>query len=183
MSDLPGTSRLRRVVTGFDADGRSVVAEDGPPNPVMEFFPGAGLYEIWTEDSGRAAHVAATHSGLMPPVGGVTFRWFTVLPEVPGTDPVTLAGFYDAAFRRMAQHDIRPDTSRHPGMHRTETLDFIVVIQGRVRLLLDADERVLEPGDTVVQRGTNHAWKCIGDIPALLAAILIDRRAAPPPEA
>ena len=60
-------------------------------------------------------------------------------------------------------------------MHRTETLDFIIVIEGRVQLILDKEERVLGPGDVVVQRATNHAWSCVGDTPALLVAVLIDR--------
>ena len=60
-------------------------------------------------------------------------------------------------------------------MHLTPTLDFIVVVHGRVRLILDLDERELGPGDVVVQRATNHAWACVGDEPALLAAVLIDQ--------
>src|SRR3546814_8444824 len=67
----------------------------------------------------------------------------------------------------------RPDVRRHAAMHMTPTLDAIVVVRGRVRLLLDADERVLGPGDVVIQRGVNHAWDCEGNEPALMAAILI----------
>jgi quercetin dioxygenase-like cupin family protein len=60
-------------------------------------------------------------------------------------------------------------------MHLTRTLDAIIIVRGRVRLLLDTDERLLGPGDVVVQRGTNHAWVCDGDEPALLVAVLISR--------
>ena len=60
-------------------------------------------------------------------------------------------------------------------MHQTSTLDAIVIIRGRVRLILDDGERVLGPGDVVVQRGTNHAWTCEGGEPVLMAAILMHR--------
>ena len=176
------TERLRRIVTGHDAAGRSTVIVDGPPSPVLEFLPGAGLYEIATDNGGPdftdagPACPTAERAELLPPPSGAKFRWFTVQPVPPGVGAAELARFYDSAFRAMTQHDVRPDTSRHPGMHRTATLDFIVVVEGRVRLILDQDERVLGPGDVVVQRGTNHAWACVGEVPALLCAILIDKR-------
>ena len=178
IASVARTSRLRRIVTGHDAAGRSIVAEDGPPSPVLEFFPGAGLYEIWTDVDGRPQTEREAPARLLPPPGGVKFRWFTVLPVAPGVVPGELARFYDDAFAVMAERDVRPDTARHPGMHETDTLDFIIVIEGRVRLILEQDERVLGPGDVVVQRGTNHAWACEGDAPALLAAILIDKSAS-----
>lgn len=171
---VPGTqtARLRRIVTVDGADGRSRVEMDGGPSPILEHAPGDGLYEVWVE-GGEAAAEAAT---LLPPAGGAVFRWFTVLPDTSGLTPAELTPFYDAAFRTLTPLDVRPDTSRHPGMHKTPTLDFIVVIQGSVRLILDEEERTLGPGDVVVQRGANHAWACAGDRPALLAAVLLDRR-------
>lgn len=169
------TRSLRRVVTGLNASGRSHVAYEGGPDPVLEFSPGDGLYEIWSDPDGAGQDRAA----LLPAPGGAKCRWFTVLPGPPGVEPSTLLPFYDATFEAMGGRHVRPDTSRHPGMHLTPTLDFIVVIEGRVRLILDTDERELGPGDVVVQRATNHAWACVGETPALLAAILIDK----PPEA
>ena len=142
---------------------------DGGPAPVLEHGPGEGLYEIWVERDDAAARGAT----LLPPAGGATFRWFTVPPDTSGLPLAELTPFYDAAFRAMTPADVRPDTSRHPGMHRTPTLDFIVVIEGAVRLILDTEERTLGPGDVVVQRATNHAWVCVGDQPALLAAVLL----------
>jgi quercetin dioxygenase-like cupin family protein len=60
-------------------------------------------------------------------------------------------------------------------MHLTQTIDFIVIIEGKVRLILDNDERLLGPGDVVVQRGTNHAWVCESEAPAMFVAILIEK--------
>ena len=172
-------AQLKRVVTGNNAAGRSVVTLEGPPDPVLEFLPGAGLFEIWTAAAGNGFDNLPGRASLLPPAGAIKCRWFTVLPVAPGVGPSELAAFYDGAFQAMAEKNVRPDTSRHPGMHRTETLDFIIVIEGRVRLLLDEEERVLGPGDVVVQRATNHAWHCVGDTPALLVAILIDRSNSP----
>ncbi|MGO4838514.1 cupin domain-containing protein [Rhizobiaceae sp. 2RAB30] len=78
------------------------------------------------------------------------------------------------AFEKMGASHLRVDTSRHPAMHRSHTLDYIVLLQGRVKLLLDQDERILEPFDVVIQRGTNHAWINLGDEPALLMGVLMD---------
>ena len=72
-----------------------------------------------------------------------------------------------------AAHE-RVDTSRHPAMHKTKTIDYIILLKGDVTLLLDEDEVRLKPFDVVVQRGTNHAWVNNGNEPALLIAVLID---------
>ena len=72
-----------------------------------------------------------------------------------------------------AAHE-RVDTSRHPAMHKTKTIDYIILLSGDVTLLLDEDEVRLNPFNVVVQRGTNHAWVNNGNEPALLIAVLID---------
>ena len=59
-------------------------------------------------------------------------------------------------------------------MHKTETVDYIILLKGKVTLILDEEEVDLEPFDVVVQRGTNHAWANTGSEPALLIAVLID---------
>ena len=71
-----------------------------------------------------------------------------------------------------AQH--RVDTSKHPAMHKTNTIDYIILLKGDVSLLLDEYEVKLKPFDVGVQRGTNHAWVNLGEDPALLIAVLID---------
>ena len=59
-------------------------------------------------------------------------------------------------------------------MHKTETVDYIILLKGDVTLILDEEEVSLKPFDVVVQRGTNHAWVNNGTEPALLIAVLID---------
>ena len=73
----------------------------------------------------------------------------------------------------MGGAHLRIDTRRHPAMHRSRTTD-IVLLPGEITLLLDEDEVDLKPFDTVIQRGTNHAWCNRGSVPALLMAVLVD---------
>jgi quercetin dioxygenase-like cupin family protein len=78
------------------------------------------------------------------------------------------------AFASVGAAHHRVDTSKHPAMHKTNTIDYIILLKGDVTLLLDEDEVSLQPHDVVVQRGTNHAWINNGQEPALLIAVLID---------
>ncbi|MGH7934625.1 MAG: cupin domain-containing protein [Candidatus Binataceae bacterium] len=113
---------------------------------------------------------------LEPPPNASSFRYFMVPPEDPN---VPLAEREAAAARRFASigaSHCRVDTSRHPGMHVTRTVDYIILLSGNVTLLLDKAEVDLKPFDVVIQRGTNHAWVNKGKEPALLAAILIDAK-------
>jgi quercetin dioxygenase-like cupin family protein len=66
------------------------------------------------------------------------------------------------------------DQSRHPGMHETQSIDVICLLQGDASLILEGSETRIKPGQVVIQRGTNHAWAAHGG-PALLLAVLIDR--------
>ena len=63
---------------------------------------------------------------------------------------------------------------RHPGFHKTNSLDYVIVLSGEIYALMDEGELLLKSGDVLVQRGTNHAWSNRGDEPALLAFVLID---------
>ena len=78
------------------------------------------------------------------------------------------------AFEKVGAAHHRVDTTKHPAMHKTETVDYIILLKGDVTLILDEEEVDLKPFDVVVQRGTNHAWVNNGNEPALLIAVLID---------
>ncbi len=173
---------LRRVVTAENADGRSHILIDGPQ--AAEFRTGelGGLFEIWTDSARGPLDASACEDKgegkpqLSPPEGSVKIRWFAIEPAPDGVPADQMREITRAAFVEMGAGDHQPDTSRHPAMHRTHTLDAIILVKGRVRLLLDEDETVIGPGDVVVQRATNHAWVVEGDEPALFVAVLIDRR-------
>lgn len=171
--------RLRRIVTDDDAKGRSSVMIDGGPAKVLAVEE-AGLAEIWTAALGRGLldgddRLVGSDVRLEPDAGAVKVRWFTVPPEdesVPHTAREAQAAF---AFAACGASGARVDTARHPMMHKTETLDAIILVKGTVDLLLDDGEaRALKPGDVVIQRATNHAWVNRGTETALLVAVLIN---------
>lgn len=170
---------LRRVITGTGPDGRSRILIDGPPAEIHDV---ASLHEIWTDSATGLIDPAATEDRakgkvqLAPDAGQVKFRWFIVRPRPEGVSAEQFSELVAAAFSDIGAADHRPDTTRHPAMHLTPSIDAIILIRGRVKLLLDDDETVIEPGNVVIQRATNHAWVVEGDEPALFVAVLLDRR-------
>jgi quercetin dioxygenase-like cupin family protein len=171
---------LRRVITGHDAKGQSVVLSDGGPAAQIA-AGGSGLYEIWLTERVPADNtdardlLAGQDPQLCPPAGGVKVRWFTVPPEADAPPAAEREAVAALSFAAVGATQARVDTRRHPNMHKTDSVDYIVLVRGEVDMLLDAGEvRALKPGDVVVQRGTNHAWVNHGSEPALLVAVLID---------
>jgi hypothetical protein len=165
---------MRRIITGHDATGRSMITIDGPP-----LEDGGPLHEVWTAppgalDTAGRADQAAGPVRLCPPDGGSKFRYFTVAPLPEGVPTAAIEAAFAERFAEFGAADARVDTTRHPSMHKTRTLDYIIVLKGEVTLLLDEGEANLKAGDVVVQRATNHGWVCKGSEPALLCAILID---------
>ena len=164
---------LRRIITGRRADGRSYVVGDKEPRALGTF------HEMWATDGAPAGYgsedeVADRWVKLEPPERGTSFRFFRVDPEDPTVDAEELERRAAKAFGSIGAAHCRPNTERHAYMHETRTVDYIIVLEGKVSLVLDDDEVDLEPHDVVIQRGTNHAWINRGTEPALLAAILID---------
>ena len=98
----------------------------------------------------------------------------TPAPTPEGATREQLEAGMAAAFEQMGAAHEQPDTTRHPGMHKTKTIDYIILLSGNAKLLLDDDEVLLQPFDVVVQRGTNHAWVVDGTESALFIAVLID---------
>ncbi len=174
-------SGLRRIVTANDGDGKSHIMIDG--GPADEFRTGdlGGLLEIWHDDvSGSLDTSPCEDKGagtpvLSPDKGKVKIRWFTSGPAPEGAPPEMIAELTRQAFIAIGAGDHQPDTSKHPAMHTTHTLDAIILVKGRVRLILDSEETIIGPGDVVIQRATNHAWAVEGDEPALFVAVLVDR--------
>lgn len=164
-------SSIRRIVTGHDADGKSTVIDD---RPVAE--GGAGNFDVWMSDpQSKEEDVAAALAAqpFYPRSTGSFFRIFRIPPSDPALATTEIEAFAETMFASFGISDCRIDTSRHPMMHRTPTIDYIVLLSGSISLLLDTGEPVcLKPFDVVVQRATNHAWINTGTVDALLMAVL-----------
>ena len=168
---------MRRIITGHDR-GKSVVMIDGPPSRSIGEDVG-GLYEIWNTDGGSINSCDSSDQAdidivLSPAKNGTKFRYFKINPTPEGVPVEMLEELAADAFKKIGAEHERVDTTRHPTMHKTKTIDYIILLEGDVTLLLDEDEVMLKPFDVVVQRGTNHAWLNNGTDPALFIAVLID---------
>jgi len=155
---LPQGNIPRRIVTGHDENGVSIVLSDGQV-PVHRVMPqdGVGFYEIWNTDAAPA------------PVGSVepsepTQRSLRVPPEPNGTK-IRINEFFPGHINELGNQS---------PIHRTETVDYGIVLEGEIYLVLDDSEVLLKAGDVVIQRGTNHAWANRSDKVARMAFILVD---------
>jgi quercetin dioxygenase-like cupin family protein len=108
---------------------------------------------------------------LHPPTNGTIFRTVEFEPE----DPEVIRKIDGkAAFAEMgAAHNV-VEGARHPYMHRTDSVDYAVILSGEIDMLLDDSEVHLKAGDVVVQRGTNHAWANRGTESCIIAFVLVD---------
>lgn len=158
---------VRRVVTGHDETGRAIVLTDGAPPHVTRppQQPGLAFHEIWNTRSSPALVTASEpeptdlHRDTAPPAGGTVIRIVDIPPEGcdgPTFDKETARALFEkVGLAENAEHTI---PGRHPLMHRTESIDYGVVLDGEIVLLLDDAEVSLKTGDVIVQRGTIHAW-------------------------
>ncbi len=169
---------VRRVVTGHDADGKAVVVSDGEATEILQRpnRPGVALINLWQTTDAPAEYGGPEESltgefVLHPPKNGTVCRIGVFEPEDPEVLK-TLDG--RAAFGEMgASHNI-VENARHPFMHRTESVDYAIILQGEITMLLDDSEVHLKAGDVLVQRGTNHAWSNRGTETCYIAFILVD---------
>ena len=169
---------MRRIITGHNEEGKSVISIDGPPARSIGEEAG-GLFEIWNTDGSGFDTKSKTDRAdidirLSPVKSGTKFRYFQINPIPEGVPQEAIEAATAEAFKKIGAAHHRVDTSKHPAMHKTDTIDYIILLKGDVTLILDEEEVTLEPHDVVVQRGTNHAWVNNGDEPALLIAVLID---------
>ncbi|MGD2046203.1 MAG: cupin domain-containing protein [Gemmatimonadota bacterium] len=167
------TRELRRIITGHDESGKSVVLAEKPPSEYGK------LHSMWVTDGSPASYaqedaVEGRRVKLEPPPYGSHFLFFRVEPDDPALDAAEIEAQVAQGFERIGAAHCRPDTSKNVHMHETGTIDYVIVLEGEVTLLLDEDEVDLKPFDVVIQRGTNHAWIAKNGQRALLAAILVD---------
>jgi mannose-6-phosphate isomerase-like protein (cupin superfamily) len=148
----------RRVVTGHTPDGVSVVLSDGPV-PVSRSLPedGVEFHEVWNTE-GAPARILAVEPNEP------TERTLAVPPPTHGT--------------KIRVNEFGPGHLDEAGLqspvHRTASVDYGIVLEGEITLVLDDSEVTLGPGDIVVQRGTDHAWANRGEVPARVVFVLVD---------
>jgi mannose-6-phosphate isomerase-like protein (cupin superfamily) len=159
---------IRRVVTGHDKNGKAIVLSDGAvpvvhSNPMR---PGQMSHEVWKTSAmpiplaPQEPEPTGGKRQLHPVANGTTFRISEVPPEsdtIRNMTPEQARAAFAAGQAEDASTWGRG--GRHPLMHRTETVDYAVVLEGEITMLLDEGEVMLKAGDVVIQRGTNHAWR------------------------
>jgi len=178
MSNSTALAPIRRVVTANDEQGRSYLAEDGP-SPAIRFVPerpGYRITNLWRTDAAPAnigsPDTIHLHQGVAPPPLGTVLRILDI-PAEPA-DPQELQNALNATFSRMygdAHRNVQP--GEHPGMHRTDSVDYALMLEGELIAILDKEETVLRAGDVLIQRGTNHAWANRSGKPARIAFVLV----------
>ena len=178
---------IHRVVTGHDALGKAIVSSSGPLPTVVEItaIPGTVFHEVWETHAtpapiGNGADPTTGPLSLPPPSNGTRLRFVDIPPDTHDLLAHGAAKMKDA-FSQIG--DEKASTvqahSPHPLMHRTESIDYGVVIEGEMTLVLDDSEVRLTAGSVVVQRGTNHAWANRSGKPCRMLFVLIDGAYAP----
>lgn len=171
--------RPRVVVAADNAAGRSHIASDtlAQPGRTVPERPGYSVTNVWAlfEAPARIADPCrvAEYSGLAPPPSGNVLRIIDYPPEP--ADPADRKKMFDALFTKMfATGHERASSSVHPGMHRTDSIDYVLVLAGEIYAVMEEGETLLRAGDVLIQCGTVHAWSNRSSEMARLAFVLID---------
>lgn len=168
---------VRRIVTIDDENGKSTAIHDGPSPDVRTdpARPGYAATRIWVTDATPARikgvretlHLPDT---LEPPPRGSVCRIMTFPPDDTYLGKVG-AKEVQAFFTAMGSPGASTCSPQapHPYMQKTRTLDFCLILEGEITLVLDTEEVHLQAGDSVIQRGTNHAWSNRSNRPCVIA--------------
>jgi mannose-6-phosphate isomerase-like protein (cupin superfamily) len=174
---------FRRIITGHDKDGMAIVFSDAPPTHT-QLVGGPGgptFFEVWqTLETPALIHAQPAEpyeQGLVlpPPKNGTRIRVIEFPPEGEEIKNLTSAGAV-AKFKSMGDEKASTtnETAPHPLMHRTKTVDYGIVLEGEITLVLDREETIIRAGDIVIQNGTNHAWANRSGKICRMVFILID---------
>jgi naringenin degradation protein FdeH len=178
------TGFIRRVVTGHDASGKAVVISDGltPTLKTHPLRPGHKSTEIWRTNAMPVPigtnEPDPTIEGprtIHPAPRGTVIRvaeWAPEPDEIRNLSPEQAREIFRAMGNEHASTWGRG--GRHPIMHRTQTVDYAVILEGELTLLLDEEDVRLKAGDVVIQRGTNHGWRNLSDKPCRILFVLLD---------
>ncbi len=173
---------MKRIVTKNDINGKSYIVSDHISNieiPLPDFDDEFKFYNLWTTDQMPVVFntddpVANHHVSTTPSANGSMFRIVNYPPEQKLLEKIS----------KMSQQELEDFENhvgvkldlngKHPLMHMTSSIDFCIVLQGEIHLVLDKDEVLLKPFDTIIQRGTYHAWSNRSNYNCLMAYVLLN---------
>jgi mannose-6-phosphate isomerase-like protein (cupin superfamily) len=165
----------RRIVTGHDSRGKAVVLFDDAVPAKQRGANGVTLFWVTGEfpvDAAGSGDRAQTPVGVPPPANGTVFRVVDFAPTAAHTAPID----QNEILRSMGIDPATQGYARHANTHRTRTIDYAIVLDGEIDMLLDDSEIHVKAGDVLVQQATNHAWVNNGTKPCRIAFILIDAK-------
>ena len=172
---------VRRVVTGYDRNGKAIVISDAEATNVVrpDHRPGVAIHNLWQTDASPAEISGAEETTdrtirLLPPQHGSIFRLIDFSPENDWIDDIDPEAA-KAAWASVGAEDVGvKGKPPHPLMHRTETIDYALCLEGEIVMVLDDSEVLIKQGDAVIQRGTNHAWSNRTDAVCKMMLVLVD---------
>ncbi|HEV2007252.1 MAG TPA: cupin domain-containing protein [Burkholderiales bacterium] len=183
---------IRRVVTGHDKNGKAIVISDGmtPNVKTNPLRPGHRSTDVWKTTAAPVIlgidepDPTTGPRTIHPTTRGTIIRIAEMQPETDEIRNLTPEKSREI-FRAMGNEDASTfgRGGRHPLMHRTETLDYAVILEGELTMLLDEGEVTLRTGDVLIQRGTNHAWSNRSNKVCRILFVLIDAKFDPQLEA
>lgn len=176
---------VRRIVTGHDSNGKAIILEDCDAPRVTEMGgdDGPAFHEIWTTGAMPAMIDRASGEphedrvSLLPPTNGTRIRVIDAPPETASDKEITADQaqmMFDMINAPNVKTRYAESDAPHPLMHRTETLDYAIILEGEMTLILDDSETVVRAGDIVIQRGTNHSWANRGKTKCRAIFVMID---------
>ena len=177
MPDATPRRSARRVITGHDAHGRSVLQEDRESPFVLASAGGRGPFviDLWKTHASPAdnqgGEPCTPEITLAPPAQGSVLRIVEFPPDRSYMDGWNPKDTFEALGHAL---DAGAKAHPTPGMHQTRSLDYAIVLEGEIWAVMDQGETLLRTGDVLIQRGTNHGWSNRGEQPARVAFVLID---------
>lgn len=171
-------AKWKRYVLASNEDGRSYV-KSSEADMVKEETDTYYRVELWTTrempvDNSIEDDRARSSISREPPAGGATFRMLEIFPDLEDLQEQRRKIEKLHRETRQKHTPTEEDYTRHPSMHRTDTCDVIVCVRGEIHLMTDTDEVLMQPGDSTIIRGVNHAWSNRSKEPCLLAVAMLD---------
>jgi hypothetical protein len=175
-----GLSAVRRFVTGVVGGKSRIIETKAMEGVAIPSRPGFRMANIWATTSTPALITAEEETnvlaGVHPPQNGTVIRMMDIPPESREADP-SRAGHSETRQKLFPDASrTKVDTSRHPGMHLTDTVDYAILIEGEIYAIMEDDEVLMKAGDVLVQRGTVHAWANRSNAICRICFVLIDGR-------